>query len=369
MDEHLVINNLDGRYNRSMSPEQNELTKLLGGCYQESRHVLVQSSGLNAISTLLMGCRNTMGLNTTIVYGDEMYCDTPRILQALRDTVWTCLKLVCVNMTDVDSVFNACTQSSATILLFESATNPSGMVFDFSLLDRIRKRRGDRCGLFVSICDNTWLTHLVLNPFSHGVDFVVSSLSKYYSAGTAIGGAIWARDDATVAKGVFEAAERWSLCMGFHVSPHNCELAASAFPEMSERMTRSSAATRALCHALASDPLVLNLQWPLLPSHATFALAQRYFLHPDTALGPSVFTMTVKSKSKTAALNVLKQSKSIDHRTSFGGARIRTDPWPTFQDGNITIRVALGYDDSSSVEKLLSWLQDIIERCTKTCPK
>ena len=38
--------------------------------------------------------------------------------------------------------------------------------------------------------DNTWLTSSVFNPFDFDIDIVVTSLSKYYSAGSCIGGAI-----------------------------------------------------------------------------------------------------------------------------------------------------------------------------------
>lgn len=46
------------------------------------------------------------------------------------------------------------------------------------------------------IVDNTWLTSTIFNPFDFKhVDIVVSSMSKYYSAGSCIGGAVWYKSD------------------------------------------------------------------------------------------------------------------------------------------------------------------------------
>lgn len=74
---------------------------------------------------------------------------------------------------------------------------------------------------WIVVIDNTWLTHIIQNPFkiSSHVDWIISSLTKYYSAGNAIGGVILAKNSND-----YELAYKTTKIFGLHVSPVNCDI-------------------------------------------------------------------------------------------------------------------------------------------------
>jgi len=75
-------------------------------------------------------------------------------------------------------------------------------------------------------------------------------------------------------------------------------------------------------------------------------------------LYPSVFTFSIET-TKQQALKIMRTSTIIDHKTSFGCAMSRTDPWPIINGALIKCRVAIGYGDT--FERIILGLIDIID--------
>jgi cystathionine beta-lyase/cystathionine gamma-synthase len=78
------------------------------------------------------------------------------------------------------------------------------------------------------VVDNTWLTEVVFNPFALDVDFVVMSLTKYYSGGNAIAGAVVSNNENVIDK-IIES----NICNGFHISPYTCKVINANIKNMS----------------------------------------------------------------------------------------------------------------------------------------
>ena len=68
----------------------------------------------------------------------------------------------------------------------ESCSNPTGKMVKW---EKIKEFKNKFKNLTV-IVDNSWLSCYIFNPFLFDVDVVLNSLTKYYSGGTAICGAI-----------------------------------------------------------------------------------------------------------------------------------------------------------------------------------
>ena len=58
------------------------------------------------------------------------------------------------------------------IIFIESASNPNGDIFDYSIIPKLRKI----CKTLTIIVDNTWLTHVIYNPLNNNADIVVAML-------------------------------------------------------------------------------------------------------------------------------------------------------------------------------------------------
>lgn len=289
-------------YNRSFSEPQERLTQTLKTQYN-AEHVIVTNSGMNAISSLVHGI--ICDKKCDIVYSNELYCDTPRLFKYLlkhNDNIESLHEIDVRENDNIISTFSKLKDKNV-ILHIESCSNPNGYILDYSVLDIIKDIPKN---LYV-IIDNTWLTHVVFNPLTINIDnlFVVTSLTKYYSAGTAIGGAIISNN-----KQVMDAAHEWVRITGIHTSPHNCDLINNNAQTIEDRIRASSSLTTMIVNYLKSNPKVYKVSYPNLFNNN---------------LGPSVLTFYVKS-SKSKVLKALSLCKSIEHKTSFGSQYSRTDP-------------------------------------------
>ena len=229
------------------------------------------------------------------------------------------------------------------MLFVESCSNPNGVVFDF---DTLRALKHSVPKLTV-IVDNTWLTSAVFNPFtaSDAVDFVVTSLTKYYGAGrSGIAGAVMSRssDD-------HKRLLEYGKVKGLHVSPLYCEAQLAVQPGLLSRVAQSSATTQQLAVWLVQQGV--EVSYPLLPQHPSHALACKYFARVPTAdgavrqLGPSVLTVTIPL-DRSAALKWMRSS-AFGCSTSFGCGDSRFDQWPSRKNKRMTTcRFAVGFEDT-----------------------
>ena len=114
------------------------------------------------------------------------------------------------------------------------------------------------------IVDNTWLTDVIFNLFKFDADFVILSLTKYYSAGTAIGGAILSNHEDQI-KSIID----WARINSNHVSSYNCNLR--------ERIIRSSSLTTKVIKFMTLHPKIYNVIHSLIDNHVSNSLAKKYF--------------------------------------------------------------------------------------------
>jgi cystathionine beta-lyase/cystathionine gamma-synthase len=337
-DESLVLSAKGGRYqyNRSSSNNSVRLCQLLAQRYGVTKCFLVPS-GMSAIYTTIhsvLGSCQSKKIN--IIYGDELYCDTPKsitYLSAGRSDI--CQHVIDITKTkSILTLFEKLSEQF-NILFVEACTNPSGYIMDYSIIPQLRKLSSQ----LIVIVDNTWLTEYIFNPFEHGADLVVTSLTKYYSGGCAIGGAILCPDRPDqLAQSIEEHIKR----TGLHVSPHNAQVVTERLSTMDSRINHSSKTTIDVLKQLESNPQIVSIVHTAINTHPSHQMAERYF---KRGLWPSVFTIYVNTPKDTA-LKAMRSSKLIEHKTSFGCRLSRTDPWPQTFGQATMCRISIGYEDS-----------------------
>jgi cystathionine beta-lyase/cystathionine gamma-synthase len=351
--EELVLSKEGDRYlyNRSFSPENEKLRQLLISKY--GKNCVITSSGLNAISNLLHGIMiiHHQSEPFNLIYGNELYCDTPRLFKYFKQ-IYKNVNLREVDIKKPEEITTLLDQykSQNNILFVESCSNPNGFVFDFSIIPKLRSWSQK---LYV-IVDNTWLTDIVFNPFDYHVDFVIVSLTKYYSGGVAIGGAIISNH--VILNDIIDHMR----IMGQHISPYHCHLIYDGTLKMNERIIKSSQLTKKIALYLQEHKKIYGVSYPLDEKHISYSLVQKYFKkHEEELLGPSVLTFKVKS-SKNKILKAFESSQIIDHKTSFGSKMTRTDPWPYKENEFVVCRLAIGYDDT--YERIIQGLDGILNQ-------
>ncbi|MDH2926468.1 O-acetylhomoserine aminocarboxypropyltransferase/cysteine synthase family protein [Lonepinella koalarum] len=223
-----------------------------------------------------------------------------------------------VNVEDLTEVENAI-QENTKLVLIETLGNPLINIPDLEKVADIAHRH--RIPL---LCDNTFATPYLINVFSHGVDIVIHSATKFIGGhGTTIGGVIvdsgkfdwvasgkfpqfvdedpsyhnisYTRD---IGAAAFIVAVRVQLLRdtGAALSPFNAFLLLQGLETLSLRVERHIENTQKIVDFLNHHPKVEKVNYPSLPSSAYYTLAQKY-LPKGTG---SIFTFHVKGGAKEA---------------------------------------------------------------------
>ena len=338
-------------YNRATHRSYNKV------CYQLTKKsnvgkggVVLTSSGMAAINLALTSflIKNKWG-HINIIYSDELYCDTPRLLKHMVK-IYDKIDTFLIDVTDtshIKSIFKEL-QGQTNILFIESCSNPTGKIIDFSIIPSLVELSKE----MFFIVDNTWVTSTLFNPLEYGADLVVTSLTKYYSGGHCISGAVIGKGQ--LMKDIYQHAK----ITGNHISLPYCEIISRQMPHMEQRIKKTSQMTLNIAKFLENHPKVSNVTHPLLDSHPSCQLARLYFNN----LGPSVLTFHLKFNTKRDCMKWLGSSDLIQLQTSFGGKETKFDQWPSRfgKDFKIfKIRLAIGYESQET--EIIEELKELLE--------
>jgi cystathionine beta-lyase/cystathionine gamma-synthase len=323
----------------------NELRKLY------NHDACIFPSGMSAISTafsiLLM--MNNWG-KTNIIFGDELYCDTPRTIKYLSE-YYTNLNQYKINVEDdnniLDIINNKIDKTLPSIMFIESCSNPNGKIFNFDLLKIIKQNVPN----IKIIVDNTWITSAIFNPFSFDdVDLVVISMTKYYGAGkSGIMGAVISKT-----KDLSDKVFNYGKIMGLHVNIPYCNKMVNNIKNLNERIFKSSELTLNIAKYIQNKNFEVN--YPLLENNNSYHKAIKYFKN----IGPSVLTFNIPLKKKNA-LEWMRQS-TFECSTSFGGNKTKFDQWPIYSNNLTTCRLSIGYEDTyENITKELDRILNLIK--------
>ncbi|EAK0585800.1 O-acetylhomoserine aminocarboxypropyltransferase/cysteine synthase [Campylobacter jejuni] len=201
---------------------------------------------------------------------------------------------------DLDSLEKVIDQNTKAIF-FESLSNPQIAIADIEKISQIAKKYK-----IVSICDNTVATPFLLQPFKHGVDVIVHSLSKYVSGqGTALGGALIERKDLndllknndrykafntpdpsyhglnlnTLDLPIFSIRViiTWLRDLGASLAPQNAWLLLQGLETLAVRIEKHSQNAEKVANFLNSHPDIKGVNYPTLASNAYHNLFKKYF--------------------------------------------------------------------------------------------
>ncbi|EHD7798575.1 aminotransferase class I/II-fold pyridoxal phosphate-dependent enzyme [Campylobacter coli] len=201
---------------------------------------------------------------------------------------------------DLDSLEKVIDQNTKAIF-FESLSNPQIAIADIEKITQIAKKHK-----IATICDNTVATSFLLQPFKHGVDVIVHSLSKYVSGqGSALGGALIERKDLndllknndryktfntpdpsyhglnlnTLDLPIFSIRIiiTWLRDLGASLAPQNAWLLLQGLETLAVRIEKHSQNAEKVANFLNSHPDIKGVNYPTLASNAYHNLFKKYF--------------------------------------------------------------------------------------------
>ena len=368
-------------YTRLMNPTTDVLEKRLAAMHGATGAVAA-SSGMSAIFYAI--CNITSAgqnfVTTTNLYGGTV-------------TLFTSpLKRFGIEARFVDSSkpqnFEAKIDKNTRLLYTESIGNPKGNVDDFRAIADIAHKHG-----IPLVVDNTVTPPPVFNPFDHGADIVVYSLTKMIGGhGTSMGGCIIEKGDfdwksggkfpeitepdqsyhgvnfwdafgnhpKAVAPGLaFVLKVRTGLLrdIGACLSPFNSWLILQGVETLPLRARAHCANALKVAEYLSKHPLVSWVNFPGLPSHPDYQRAKKYMpMGPGAVMGFGIkggleagkkFINSVKLASHLA--NILDAKTLVIHPASTTHQQLSPEQQ---QSAGVTpdfIRVSIGIEDVNDI--------------------
>lgn len=163
------------------------------------------------------------------------------------------------------SQWEAALSTPATVVFFETPSNPMQELIDVAAVSRLAHAAGARV-----IVDNVFATPLLQRPLELGADIVVYSTTKHIDGqGRTLGGAI-------LGPKPFIDKELQPLMRhtGPSMSPFTAWVLVKALETMRIRVDRQVESSIAVAAALEAHPRVRRVLYPFLPSHPQHELAR-----------------------------------------------------------------------------------------------
>ncbi len=284
-------------YSRYGNPNRDQLEACLAALEGGSGAIAFGSG-----SAATMSVFQALAPGDHVIAPDDAYTGTTTVLRTVF-MGWG-LEVSFVDMTDVEQVQQA-VRPQTKLIWVETPSNPLLKITDVAKIASIAHQAGAVC-----VCDNTWATPILLQPFAWGADLVVHSTTKYLGGHTdVIGGAVVARSDSDL----FQRLRHLQGASGAVPSPFDCWLVMRGIQTLPYRMRAHSANARQLANFLSQHDAVETVHYPGLPSHPGHAIAAQQMRDFGGML-----SVQIKGGS-AAAFEVVARTKIFTRATSLGG--------------------------------------------------
>ncbi|NOK58951.1 MAG: cystathionine gamma-synthase [Chloroflexi bacterium AL-W] len=283
-------------YARTDNPTRTALEEALAAL-DNGHYAVTFASGLAAETTVLL----MLSAGDHIICGDDVYGGTYRLF----DKVFTRhgLTFDYVNTSNSDQVAAAIRPETKLIWL-ESPTNPLLKLADIATITQIAKPRGIRV-----VVDNTFASPYFQRPLDLGADIVLYSTTKYIGGHSdVVGGAVVVADE-----GLYTQLKFLQNAAGAVPGAFDSWLVLRGLKTLAVRMRAHEANALAIARLLEEHPLVEQVIYPGLPSHAQYELAQRQ-MH-----GFGGMISLVLQGGETAGRKMVTRTKLFTLAESLGG--------------------------------------------------
>ena len=246
-------------YSRTNNPTRARLEAVLADLESVS-HAAVFASGLAAENAVLQAWLRP---GDEIVIPLDVYGGTYRLLTRVFAGLGCGVRQV--DVSDA-AALEAALAERTKLVWIESPTNPRLLVYDIAAISAAAHARGA-----LVVVDNTFATPVFQQPFAHGADIVVHSVTKYLAGHSdLIQGAVLARDAA-----VFEPIKFLQNATGAVPSPFDCWLTLRGLKTLELRMLRHAENAAAIAAALSQHERVRRVYYPGHGDHPGHEIACR----------------------------------------------------------------------------------------------
>jgi cystathionine gamma-synthase len=319
-------------YSREDNPNRRMLEECLAAL-EGGKEAIVLSSGL-AVTTALM-----QGLEA----GDHMIApqDVYYGLRKLAQTVfakWP-LEVSYVDMTDLEAI-RAAVRPNTRLIWVETPSNPLLKITDLKAVAEIARKANA-----ISVCDGTFTTPVLQQPFEFGIDMVMHSTTKYISGHSdVLGGALVTRFD----NYLFERVRNAQRYGGAVPSPFDCWLTLRGISTLPCRMRAHLENASAMAAFLQAHPAVEQAHYPGLASHAGHQVAAGQMKGFGGMVSFQVRGGREQAMAVAADLRLFTRATSLGGPHSFVEHRASVEGPQTKTPQNL-LRLSVGLENSSDL--------------------
>ena len=213
---------------------------------------LMTASGMAAVTATMLGLLSS---GDHIIGGDQLYGRSLRMLS--QDLPRFGITATLADPTDAAAIEAAITPSTKMILV-EVVSNPTLRVADMEGIAALAKKHG-----LLLVVDNTFTTPRAYQPFQHGADVVIHSVTKLLAG----------HSDAMLGYVACKSAEHRTaiegvaVTMGLTPSPYDCWMAERGLMSFHLRYDRAEENAAALADHIATLPGLKRVLYPGRADH------------------------------------------------------------------------------------------------------
>lgn len=196
-------------------------------------------------------------------------------------------------------------QPNTRMIFVETPSNPALDIIDLEWLGKLAARKN-----VILNVDNCFATPYLQNPARWGAHIVTHSATKFIDGqGRVLGGAVLGNKD------LIKEVKFFARHTGPSMSPFNAWLLSKSLETLAVRMDRHCQNAYEIARFLEGHPQVINIKYPMLPSHPQFHLAKK-----QMRLGGGLVTFEVKG-GLNQGRQFLDSLKMISHSPNLGDTR------------------------------------------------
>jgi len=213
---------------------------------------MITGSGMAAVTATLLG---VLKAGDHVIGGNQLYGRSLRMMN--DDLPRLGIQTSLADPTDARA-FAKAVRPNTRMILIELVSNPALRVADIAGIRELAENAG-----LLLVVDNTFSTPRAFQPFQHGADIVIHSVTKLLAGHSDVTlGYVVARD-----KGVQEQITTTAVTYGLTPSPFDCWLAERGIYSFELRYDRAEQNAAQLAEALSGLPNVTQVLYPTRVDH------------------------------------------------------------------------------------------------------
>lgn len=308
-------------------------------------------SGMAAIHTAFAAL---LRAGEHVICSDSVYGPTNTLLATVMTRFD--IETTFVDTSDIDAIKNAL-RPETKVIFVETPGNPTLVVSDMKAIADIAHDHGAQL-----VVDNTFMSPILQQPFAHGADVVIHSMTKFLNGhADVVAGMIVVKNEED-----FEHFREVLNQIGGVIDPFSAFLVARGIKTLALRMERHCRNAERIVDFLSGHEKIEEIYFPWLPTHPQHEIAKRQMKGPGGMIsfemkgGIEAGKMLMNSvKLHTLAVSLGGVESLIQHPASMTHAVMGAEARKQARISDGLVRISVGVEH---VDELVADLEQGLAR-------